>query len=81
MNQLKTLFDSTPFSVNDYAYLLGVTKRNLTRWLRDEAIAPDDVIGRAIQIEADCASVRELLKAHDWLEDFSYIHFKYSLDW
>ena len=77
MNQLINLFESSPFSVEDYAYLLGVTKRNLTRWLRDDATPPDDVIGRAIQIEADYEFTLALVNAHP---NLSYKFFKYALD-
>ena len=66
-------------SPNDYAYALGVSKRNLLRWIQLGS-QPDDVYGRALQIAEDGALVDALLLARPDIAKVSYKIFKYRLD-
>ena len=76
---LSELLTESGMSPNDYAYALGVSKRNLLRWIQ-LGTQPDDVYGRALQIAEDGALVDALLFAHPELQKVSYKIFKYRLD-
>jgi hypothetical protein len=76
---LSELLAESGMSPNDYAYALGVSKRNLLRWIQ-LGTQPDDVYGRALQIAEDGAFVDKVIKLNPDLLKVSYKHFKYRLD-
>ncbi len=79
MTTLSELLRTSGLSPSDYAYALGISKRNLLHWVRN-GNPPQDVLGRAVQIEADIAFVKSLLEANPQVAKISYKIFKYLLD-
>lgn len=90
MEELQQLVEQSGMSERDFCYVLtemsrrrGGAKLSLKNFekMLDGVWTPNHgVIADAHQAIADGEAVVALIKAHPWLKNISYKHFKYALD-
>jgi hypothetical protein len=90
MEELQQLLDQSGMSERDFCYVLsqmsqrdGGSKLSLKAFenmLNGNWSVPPGVVADAHQAVANGEAVVALIKAHPWIKNVSYKHFKYALD-